>query len=168
MFCVETDVERESSALAEPAQDDVGGTDTTVHLRHYQRLDVLSGFLYPDLILRPIRVERLEIEPRGHGEPGVEGDGHLVGAGADELEAGRLDGGEGAGPAVSRVSKAVEEDERGGVGGGWLDEDGVRPAGHGVGSLVSQSRQCRSHTCVVTPGWSGSPVISLQWWAVES
>ena len=161
IFSVEADVEREGPALAESTQDNIGGADPSTDLRLYQGHDVLRGFLYPSLVLGAVRIERLEVEPRGHREAGVESDGHLVGAGADELHPGRLDGGQRAGPAVAGVSEAVEEDDGGRLLAGGRHYHGLRPAAHRAGSLLSQPGQCLSHTCVETHGSSESKTPAL-------
>ena len=63
VFGVEADVERESTALAEPPQDDVGGGDPGTDLGLYQGQDVLCGSFDTRLVLGPIGVEGFQVKP---------------------------------------------------------------------------------------------------------
>merc|ERR1719186_1875761 len=97
--------------------------------------DDLTGFFNACLVLGAVRVERLEVEPRGHVRAAVEGDGHLLSVGTDYLHVGRSFRGESGSPGVTGISKAVEEDDSGGVGG--LGGDG---GGGGQGDGRGESR----------------------------
>ena len=127
MSRVESGVEGERPALTEPAKDDPLARDPGADLGLDEAVHIRRGRLHPGLVLRPVGVEGLEVEPGGHHHAGVEGDRHLVGAGAHELDAAGLDAGDLRRPAVARVPEAVEEDDGGRVlgDGGYILHYGI-------------------------------------------
>ena len=122
-----------------------------LHLLVYEEIDELGGALDAGLVLLAVRVEGEEVEPGGHLEAGVQGDGHLGGGGANHLHVRGParskqfhlcdrrgfktilyfvpDIGDGGGPAVAGVPESVEEDDGGGVLAAGGHDHGVR---HGV------------------------------------
>ena len=108
-------VEAESPALTEAAEDYPLTRDPGLHLGLDETVDIRRCSLHPDLVLRPLGVEGLEVKPGWHHDPRVEADCHLVSARTDELHTAGLNVGDLRSPAMARVSEAMEEDDCGRV-----------------------------------------------------
>ena len=108
-------VEAQRPTLTKAPEDDPRARYPSLHLGLDQAIHIRRRGLHSGLVLWTIGVEGLEVEPGRHLDAGVEGDGHLVGARADELHAAGLDVGDLRRPAVPRVPEAVEKDEGGRV-----------------------------------------------------